>query len=157
MKTCLFITYCSLLKLVLKILQSSAVSFPCSGTNRQNGMTTEMVILGEQDLGRFKFSMRFGPIAYIATTPGDVVYISCFQLLAQSKDMWPHKICMKSNGQGHVIDWFGFLYQSTWCSLTHWGRDKMDAISQTTFSCAFSSMKIAVFWLNFHWNILGRV
>ena len=41
--------------------------------------------------------------------------------------------------------------------LTHWGRDKMDAISQTTFSCAFSLMKIAVFWLNFHWNMFARV
>ena len=40
--------------------------------------------------------------------------------------------------------------------LTHWGRDKMDAISQTTFSRAFSSMKIAVFWLNFHWNMFAR-
>ena len=26
--------------------------------------------------------------------------------------------------------------------LIHWGRDKMDAISQTTFSGAFSCMKI---------------
>ena len=42
-------------------------------------------------------------------------------------------------------------------ALTHWGRDKMDAISQTTFSCSFSSMKIAVFWLNFHWNVFARV
>ena len=41
--------------------------------------------------------------------------------------------------------------------LTHWGRDKMDAISQTTFSRAFSSMKIVVFWLNFHWNLFSRV
>ena len=29
--------------------------------------------------------------------------------------------------------------------LTHWGRDKKDAISQTTFSRAFSSMKIVAF------------
>ena len=41
--------------------------------------------------------------------------------------------------------------------LTHWGRDKMDAISQTTFSHAFSSMKIFVFWLNFHWNMFTMV
>ena len=41
--------------------------------------------------------------------------------------------------------------------LTHWGWDKMDAISQTTFSRAFSSMKIVVFWLNFHWNMFARV
>ena len=42
-------------------------------------------------------------------------------------------------------------------ALTHWGRDKMDAISQTTFSYAISSMKIVVFWLNFHWNMFARV
>ena len=41
--------------------------------------------------------------------------------------------------------------------LTHWGRDKMDALSQTTFSRAFSSTKIVVFWLNFHWKIFARV
>ena len=41
--------------------------------------------------------------------------------------------------------------------LTHWGRDKIDAISQTTFSCAFSSMKIVAFLLNFHWNMFARV
>ena len=41
--------------------------------------------------------------------------------------------------------------------LTHWGRDNMDTISQTTFSRAFSSMKIVAFWLNFHWNIFARV
>ena len=30
--------------------------------------------------------------------------------------------------------------------LTHWGRDKMDAISQTTFSSAFFLMKMFEFW-----------
>ena len=42
------------------------------------------------------------------------------------------------------------------CSLkisTHWGRDKMDAISQTTFSSAFSWMKIFEFRLKFHWSL----
>ena len=41
--------------------------------------------------------------------------------------------------------------------LTHWGRDKMDAISQTTFSSAFSWMKIFEFWLIFHWSLFLRV
>ena len=41
--------------------------------------------------------------------------------------------------------------------LTHWGRDKMDAISQTTFSSAFSWMKMFEFRLNFHWNLFLRV
>ena len=34
-----------------------------------------------------------------------------------------------------------------WCYLTHWGRNKMDAISQTTFSSAFPWMKMFEFRL----------
>ena len=41
--------------------------------------------------------------------------------------------------------------------LTHWGRDKMDAISQTTFSSAFSWMKIFEFRWKFHWSLFLRV
>ena len=41
--------------------------------------------------------------------------------------------------------------------LTHWGRDKMDAISQTTFSNAFSWMKMFEFRLQFHWSLFPRV
>ena len=37
--------------------------------------------------------------------------------------------------------------------LTHWGRGKMDAISQTTFSSAFSWMKMLEFRLRNHWNL----
>ena len=46
---------------------------------------------------------------------------------------------------------------TTTCVKTHWGRDKMDAVSQSKFSRAFSSMKIVVFWLNFHWNMFPRI
>ena len=41
--------------------------------------------------------------------------------------------------------------------LTHWGRDKMDAISQTTLSSAFSWMKMFEFWLQFDWGLFLRV
>ena len=41
--------------------------------------------------------------------------------------------------------------------LTHWGRGKMDAISQTTFSRAFSWMKMFEFRLNCHWSVFLRV
>ena len=41
--------------------------------------------------------------------------------------------------------------------LTHWGRDKMAAFSQTTLSNAFSWMKILEFWLKFHWSLFLRV
>ena len=42
-------------------------------------------------------------------------------------------------------------------SLTHWGRDKMATIFQTTFSNAFSSMKMFKFRLRFHWSGFLRV
>ena len=41
--------------------------------------------------------------------------------------------------------------------LTHWGRDKMAAIFQTTFSNGFSWMKMFEFRLKFHWNLFLRV
>ena len=37
--------------------------------------------------------------------------------------------------------------------LTHWGRDKMAAIFQTTFSTGFPWMNIYDFRLKFHWNL----
>ena len=42
----------------------------------------------------------------------------------------------------------------TW---THWGQDKMAAISQTTLSNSFSWMKMLEFRLKFHWNLFHRV
>ena len=41
--------------------------------------------------------------------------------------------------------------------LTHWGRDKMAAISQTILSNAFSWMKMFEFRLKFHWKLFLRV
>ena len=40
---------------------------------------------------------------------------------------------------------------------TDWGRYKMVAISQTTFSSAFSWMKMFEFRLKFHWPLFLRV
>ena len=41
--------------------------------------------------------------------------------------------------------------------LTHWGRDKMAAIFQTTFSIAFSWMKMYDFRLKFQWSLFLRI
>ena len=41
--------------------------------------------------------------------------------------------------------------------LTHWGRDEMNNISQTTFSNVFSSMKMFEFRLKSHWSMFPRV
>ena len=46
---------------------------------------------------------------------------------------------------------------SRWILLTHWSQDKMAAIFQTTFSNAFSWMKIILFWLRCHWNMFSSV
>ena len=43
----------------------------------------------------------------------------------------------------------------TW-KLTYWGRDEIDAISQTTFSNAFSGVKMNEFCLGFHWSLFLR-
>ena len=45
----------------------------------------------------------------------------------------------------------------TSCGITHWGRDTMDAISQTTFSNAFSWTKMQEFRLKFHWSLFLKV
>ena len=42
-------------------------------------------------------------------------------------------------------------------SLTDWGRDKMVAIFQTTFSNASYWMKLYKFRLRFHWSLFPRV
>ena len=42
-------------------------------------------------------------------------------------------------------------------SLTHWGRHQTGAISQTTFSSAFSWMKMFQFRIKFHWRLFLRV
>ena len=42
-------------------------------------------------------------------------------------------------------------------SLTHWGKDKMAAISQITLSNAFSQMKMLGFWLKFLLKFVPKV
>ena len=42
-------------------------------------------------------------------------------------------------------------------SLTHWGRDKMAVVSQTTLSNAFSWMKMLEFPVRFHWSLFLKV
>ena len=44
-----------------------------------------------------------------------------------------------------------------WIQITRLPLDKMDAISQTTFSNAFSWMEKLDFWLKFHWSLFLRV
>ena len=59
-----------------------------------------------------------------------------------------------------ILPWDYFCHYHTiqWlCMLTHWGRDKMAAVSQTTPSNAFSWMKMLEFRLIFRWSLFLRV
>ena len=49
--------------------------------------------------------------------------------------------------------WWYWDYYPAALSLTHWGRDKMAAIFQMTFSNGFSWMKMYEFRFTFHWSL----
>ena len=58
------------------------------------------------------------------------------------------------------LDAYNYILGSLWnaeLKLTHWGRGKMAVIFQTTFSNAFSWMKINKLRLRFHWILFPRV
>ena len=70
---------------------------------------------------------------------------SFISVLTQSSIMWS----LSSSSHSHHNYCHNFL-------LTHWGRDKMAAISQTTHSNAFSWTKMLEFRLKFHWSLFPR-
>ena len=65
-----------------------------------------------------------------------------------------HKGWTRRTVIGHVN---ACIYTITVLSSSHWGRDQMADIFQTTFSNAFSWMKIFEFWIIFHWSLFLRV
>ena len=81
--------------------------------------------------------------------------------------IWLMIICYlaKISQKRYILHWF--QYRNSYFKhpsvsengmlLTHWGRDKMAAISQTTLSNAFSWMKMLEFRLKFHWSLFLRV
>ena len=61
-----------------------------------------------------------------------------------------------STWQRHEINRHSADYKFKIFSDSHWGRDKIATISQTTFSNAFSWMEMYDFRLRFHWNLFLR-
>ena len=65
--------------------------------------------------------------------------------ISHGLDLSTHRICK------HIINknvWY-ILVSFGYNMLTHWGPNKID-VSQTSFSDAFSWMKMFVFWFKFH-------
>ena len=69
------------------------------------------------------------------------------EILSEIHSFWFKKMHLKMSSAKWRLFLLGLI------ELTHWGWDKMAAISQTTFSIAFSWMKWYEFRLRFHWNL----
>ena len=74
-------------------------------------------------------------------------------LSASAAVLVTHSCCSCASCDAQLTD----LPQGGERPLTHWGRDKIAAISQTTFSNAFYWMKMYEFWFRFHRNLFPRV
>ena len=72
-----------------------------------------------------------------------------------SISLWSRMAWLEIHKNTHFSVW-EFLGSRFIDGLTHWGRDKMAAVSQT-LSNAFSWMKISEFRLRFHWSLFLRV
>ena len=91
----------------------------------------------------------------------ETMLVDCLNLKFNPTNSWFLMVIFLSGYPQYTV------YNSIWTvpgnigcriwDLTHWGRDKKDAISQTTFSNAFSWMKMFEYRLKFHWNLFLRV
>ena len=121
-------------------------------TKFQDDWIIETDVMDKRDFARSEFKMIFGRMYYIAHNPSytlwfnsDLVYRAGEKLKPQ-----PNITAVRDAWQQHTLS----LVNSV---LTHWGRDKIDAISQTTFSSAFCWMKMLEFRIEFHWSLFLRV
>ena len=75
--------------------------------------------------------------------------------------LWPYTICLMSKNKGSASNKKNGSPRSCLVvghhMLTHWARDKMAAISQKTFSRAFSWIKMHEIRLRFHWSLFPKV
>ena len=85
----------------------------------------------------------------------------CFHIVTREANMvvdplWDHYAILPWGTNTSVADIAELYYRNQGPVLTHWGRDKMADISQTTLSSAFSWMKMLEFRLKFHWSLFLR-
>ena len=76
--------------------------------------------------------------------PNNAVWFAfLFPNVTLNEQIWPLNIFVN-----FVISSCAYDLHET--RITHWGRDKMATILQTTYSNAFSWMKVVIFWIKFH-------
>ena len=83
-----------------------------------------------------------------------VIVLLLFMAIVQMTNTYNHNNRVYGENQCIFATCFFFLnHQLSMQGLTHWGRDKIVAISQTKFQNAFSWMKMYEFRSRFHWNL----
>ena len=90
---------------------------------------------------------------YVITITQYVIWITT-DTQKMIKNIYAEKTCFTLTPRGRVTH---ICIRNLDQNLTHWGRDEMNNISQTTFSNLFSSMKMFEFRLKFHWSLFPRV
>ena len=93
-----------------------------------------------------------------ARSPADTV-LTTNLILCSSMFLWLSMISYHICGMNYVR-WYGpsdLKISRNTGVFTHWGQDKMAAISHMTYSKAFSWMKMFEFRLQFHWSLFPRV
>ena len=99
-------------------------------------------------------SLYCGYISYFVPYTSYVWQISFHHMGSHSGDEAISRCwgIIQSNGLGYTVNHTGNIVE-----LTHWSRDKMAAIFQTTISNAFSWMRMYKFRSRFHWSLLQTV
>ena len=68
-----------------------------------------------------------------------------------------HAICIIYEKIQHCSCWFSDSAAPKSSRLTHWGRDKMANLFQTSFTNACFWIKMCALWLRFHWSLFQTV
>ena len=111
--------------------------------------------IGGQKMGS---NMRPRYIQFRDIHDRDISGLHCIRGLTVWENWWRYVwqsyfCCMYLLWISFIFSFFRFFL----IHITHWGRDKMADISQTTFSNTFSWMKTYEFRLLFHWILFLRV
>ena len=86
----------------------------------------------------------------------------CVFFLGYTVSTKQHSTCLLHCCRSNHMIYYGHgvheVTQKIWINKSYvWGRDQMDAVSQTTLSNAFSWMKMLEFRLGFHWSLFLKV
>ena len=84
---------------------------------------------------------------------GICAFSAILKIVRSSRSLWMTRSVRIFHVLIFLLNKRDIVWKNTLSSLTHWGRDKMDAIFQTTFSNGFSWMKMYEFLLKFHWSL----